>query len=182
MVIKDLRSCVGKYDVIYADPPWSYSNKGLNGSADKHYSTMPVQDMAALPVESICKDNCILFMWMTYPMIKEGLWLMEKWGFKYKTIGFQWVKINRVNKKPFFGLGNWTRGNSEPCFIGIKGKIQRDCTSVRQVVLSEIEKHSKKPDEVRKRIEQLVGPNRHKIELFARDKNDGWDCWGHEIN
>lgn len=77
MIIKDLRHCPEKYDVIYADPPWSYSNKGLNGSAEKHYSTMNIKDIGELPVESISKDNCVLFMWMTYPLIKEGLWLME---------------------------------------------------------------------------------------------------------
>ena len=181
MIIKDLWQCPEKYDVIYADPPWSYSNKSLNGSAEKHYSTMNTKDIGELPVESISKDNCVLFMWMTYPLIKEGLWLMEKWGFKYKTIGFQWIKLNRINKKPFFGLGNWTRGNSEPCFIGVKGKMARNCAGVHQVIMSEIEKHSKKPDEARHRIEQLVGPDCRKIELFATQEYNGWDCWGNEI-
>lgn len=81
-----------KYSVIYADPPWSYRDKGCSGNAADHYQTMTIEDICNLPVQDLAADNCVLFLWATYPMIKEALKVIEAWGFKYKTIGFQWVK------------------------------------------------------------------------------------------
>ena len=141
---------------------------------------MKVEDICNLPVNEISEKNCILFIWVTYPMLKEGLKVIESWGFKYKTIAFQWIKLNKKNNNYFFGLGRWTRGNSECCLIGIKGKINRLSNKVFQLVVTPIEKHSKKPDIVRNRIIDLVG-DLPRIELFARQSADGWDCWGDEV-
>lgn len=95
-----------KYDIIYADPPWSYSDKGCNGNAAEHYPTMTVDEICKMPVNvaggGIASDNCILFMWATYPMMKEALKVIEAWGFTYKSIAFQWVKQNRSGKGYFF--------------------------------------------------------------------------------
>ena len=96
-----------KYSIIYADPPWqfkTYSKKGQEKkSADCHYQCMSIEEIMALPVNEIAEQNSILFLWVTYPMLKEGLELIESWGFKYKTIGFQWVKQNKSGKGFFFG-------------------------------------------------------------------------------
>lgn len=169
-----------KYSVIYADPPWRYSDRGCNGNAEAHYPTMKMQDLKNLPVQEIADKDCILFLWTTYPMLKEAIELIDAWGFKYKTIGFQWVKQNKSGKGFFFGLGRWTRGNTEPCLIAVKGKPKRICNSVSQLVVSPIGRHSTKPDEVRERIVRLMG-DVPRIELFARERKDGWDVWGNEV-
>lgn len=168
-----------KYNIIYADPPWKYQDKGCNGNVASHYSTMKAQEICDLPINELAADNCILFMWTTYPMLKEALKVIEAWGFTYKSIGFQWVKQNRSGKGFFFGLGRWTRGNTEPCLIAVKGKPKRMSAKVGQLVFSPLRKHSQKPDEVRDRIVELMG-NMPRIELFARQAAEGWDCWGNE--
>lgn len=146
-----------KYAVIYADPPWSYRNKKSNGAADNHYPTMGLKDICDLPVSDLADDNCVLFMWATYPTIKEALKVIDAWGFTYKTIGFQWVKLNKSGVGYFFGTGNWTRANSEACLIAVKGKPKRASASVSQLIVSPIERHSKKPAIVRDKIVELVG-------------------------
>ncbi|MDY0633182.1 MT-A70 family methyltransferase [Pasteurella multocida] len=170
-----------KYQIIYADPPWRYSDKGCNGSAENHYQTMNIKDICEMPVNEIADKNCVLFLWVTYPMLAEGLRLIEAWGFKYKTIGFQWLKTNKKNKDTFFfGLGRWTRGNTECCLIAIKGKPSRISNKVSQLVVEPIQDHSKKPDVVREKIVELMG-DLPRIELFARNTTDGWDVWGNEV-
>lgn len=81
-----------KYSIIYADPPWSYKDKNCNGACEQHYSTMNILDIQNLPISKISNDDCVLFLWATYPMLQEALSVIEAWGFKYKTIGFQWIK------------------------------------------------------------------------------------------
>lgn len=119
-------------------------------------------------------------MWATYPMMKEALKVIEAWGFTYKSIAFQWVKQNRSGKGYFFGLGRWTRGNTEPCLLAVKGKPKRISASVGQLVFSPLRRHSQKPDEVRDRIVELMG-DLPRIELFARETAPGWDSWGNEV-
>jgi N6-adenosine-specific RNA methylase IME4 len=169
-----------KYQIIYADPPWSYADQGCQGTMANHYSGMAIEDICALPVESILDKNCILFLWATYPMLPEALQVIEAWGFQYKTIAFQWLKLNKKNWGWFYGLGRWTRGNTEPCLLATRGKPKRIAPDVFQIIDSPITKHSQKPGEVRKRIIKLVG-DLPRIELFARQKTDGWDVWGNEI-
>lgn len=170
-----------KYSIIYADPPWHYNNKKSRGAATNHYPTMKLKDICALPVQDLAKDNCVLFMWATYPAIKEALQVIEAWGFTYKTIGFQWIKLNKSGVGYFFGTGNWTRANSEICLLAVKGKPKRKSASVSQLIVSPVERHSKKPAIVRDKIVQLMGGGNDKIELFARDTVDGWDSWGNEV-
>lgn len=170
-----------KYKIIYADPPWSYNDKGCNGACEKHYNTMSIEDICNLNVKDIADDDCILFLWATYPMLKEALKLIEAWGFTYKTIGFQWIKETKLRRGYFFGLGRWTRGNTEPCLIAVKGKPKRIKNNVQQLVFHPVMQHSRKPDVVRKRIIELVG-DLPRIELFARQKTEGWDVWGNEVD
>lgn len=119
-------------------------------------------------------------MWVTFPCLLEGLKTIKAWGFDYKTCGFCWIKTNKKQNTPFWGMGYWTRANAEICLIAIKGKISRISKSVHQVIMSPIEEHSKKPDIVRDKIVELVG-DLPRIELFARQYADGWDCWGNEV-
>lgn len=174
-----------KYNIIYADPPWEYrdkrnKHKRLCGGAAAHYPTMKIQDIKKLPVGTIANDNSILFLWVTFPNLREGLEVMEAWGFEYKTLGFSWIKTNKRNGKPFFGIGYYTKSNCEVCLIGVKGKPPKASNSVSSVIISPREEHSKKPDEVRERIVQLCG-DLPRIELFARQKTPGWDVWGNEV-
>ena len=168
-----------KYKIIYADPPWAYDDEGCHGTAVNHYNTMSNQDICNLPVKDLADEDCILFIWGTYPKLPEVLEVIKAWGFEYKSIGFQWVKMNNDNGKPFYGLGRWTRGNTEPCFIAVKGKPKRLNNDVFQLIFSKIRGHSRKPDEVRQKIIDLVG-DLPRIELFARHKFEGWDIWGNE--
>lgn len=137
---------------------------------------------AVLPVKDLAADNCVLFLWATYPMLKEALKVIEAWGFKYKSIGFQWVKQNRSGNGYFFGLGRWTRGNTEPCLIAVKGKPQRASNSVSQLIFAPLRAHSQKPDITRDKIRELMGGDQSYIELFARNTAPGWDVWGNEVN
>lgn len=173
-----------KYKIIYADPPWQYrvySQKGHGRSAENHYHTMNIKDIMALPVDKIADKDCILFLWITFPCLKEGIEVMERWGFKYKTCGFNWVKRNKKKNTYFMGLGFWTRSNSEVCLIGTKGQPKRVSKSVPQICDARIMEHSKKPAEIRERIVELCG-ELPRVELFARDKAKGWDSLGDEID
>lgn len=169
-----------KYDIIYADPPWGYNDRRCNGACENHYETMKIKDICDLPVKNLCSDNCVMFLWTTYPMLQEAFKLIESWGFKYKTIGFQWIKQNKSGNGYFFGLGRWTRGNSECCLIATKGKPKRINNSVSQLIVSPIQSHSKKPDETREKIVELMG-DLSRIELFARQSTKDWDVWGNEV-
>ncbi len=172
-----------KYEIVYADPPWQYkvySDKGKGRSAESHYQTMKIEDICNLPVRNITAPNSVLFMWVTFPTLLDGLKVIEKWGFKYKTIAFVWIKQNKKTPSLFWGMGFWTRANAEICVLAVKGKPKRISAKVHQVIISPIEEHSKKPDETRKRIVELLG-DLSKIELFARKKANGWDVWGNEV-
>jgi len=174
-----------KYSVIYADPPWkfqTYSERGSQlKSADCHYSCMNIDDIKNLPVSDIAAEDSVLFLWVTFPLLKEGLEVMEAWGFTYKTCAFNWVKRNKKADSFFMGLGYWTRSNSEICLLGTKGHPKRVSKSVSQICDARIMKHSKKPDEIRNKIVELCG-DVPRIELFARERSEGWDCLGNEID
>ena len=174
-----------KYQIIYADPPWRYhvySKKGMGRSAESHYPTMSVDDICALPVGDLADKNCVLFLWVTNPCLLEGISVLRAWGFTYKTIAFAWVKQNKKADSIFKGMGYYTRSNAEYCLLATRGRVlDRKSRSVSSVVISHIEEHSRKPNEVRSRIVQLFG-DLPKIELFARQTVEGWDCWGNETN
>lgn len=172
-----------KYNIIYADPPWAYrvwSKKGQGRSAEAHYPTMNLNSIKALPVDKLAADDCVLFLWATYPNLEEAFEVLKAWGFKYKTVAFTWVKQNRKSDKLFTGMGYWTRANAEVCLLATRGHPKRINANVRQVILSHVEEHSKKPDEARDRIVQLMG-DLPRVELFARQSTEGWDVWGNEV-
>jgi site-specific DNA-methyltransferase (adenine-specific) len=170
-----------KYQIIYADPPWSYNDKmsGHSFSLDHEYITQSKNWIADLPVGGIAEKDSVLFLWAVSPQLPEALEVMKAWGFKYITVAFCWSK-HTVNKKKVSNLGRWTMGNVEVCLLGRKGKPQRICKNIKQLVEAERTTHSKKPQEVRDRIVALMG-DVPRIELFAREKTAGWDVWGNEV-
>jgi N6-adenosine-specific RNA methylase IME4 len=171
-----------KYQIIYADPPWEYTTKSVspNRSVANHYVTMGASSIKGLNVSSISDINCYLFLWATCPNLDQALDVINVWGFTYKTVAFNWIKTNKNNMGYFFGLGAYTRANSELCLLGVKGSLKRVTASIPQLVVSEVMEHSHKPAIVRSNITQLYG-DLPRIELFARRKVEGWDCWGNEV-
>jgi N6-adenosine-specific RNA methylase IME4 len=179
-----------KYPVIYADPPWrfaAYSEKGEGRSAIAHYDCMNIEELCALPVSDMAEKDCILFLWTTDPFLPHGIELVKSWGFTYKTVAFYWAKINKGADKEalaeddfFTGLGYWTRANIEPCLLATRGHPKRVSKKVRKLIISPRREHSRKPDEIYERIEELAeGPY---LELFARSSRDGWQSWGDQLS
>lgn len=181
---------LGKFSLIYADPPWSYRNynyattktgtKAKRGVV-KEYRTMSVDDICSLPVASISNDDCLLAMWWVAPMPEFALKVVNAWGFELKTMkGFTWHKTTKHGRS-HFGMGNYTRCNTEDCLIAVRGKPVRASASVRQFIEHPIGRHSEKPPAVRDRLVQLMGDVK-RIELFARHKTEGWQVWGDDKN
>ena len=171
---------IGKYNVIYADPPWRYAQKGLQGAAERHYPTMGIEELCALPVADLAAPDSVLFLWATFPQLPEALRLIKAWGFQYKSVGFVWLKKNKKADSWFYGLGFWTRANAEVCLLATRGHPRRKAPNVHQFIISPIEGHSKKPDEAREKIVALMG-DVPRVELFARQTAPGWDVWGNEV-
>ena len=176
-----------KYQIIYADPPWSYSlfpgremDKTKSRTASSHDEVMRFIDILDLPVKEIADKNCVLFMWATAPLLPEALYTIKSWGFEYKTIAFTWIKKNKCGSN-FWGMGSWTRSNPEYCLLAIKGNPKSVSHSVHSVIETVIEEHSKKPGIVREKIVELCG-DLPRIELFARQKIEGWDSVGNQLN
>jgi len=171
-----------KYSIIYADPPWHFKHWNDETVTRKApYNVMTSDDIYKLPVKDISNNDCVLFLWVTFPKLLDGLETIKQWGFTYKTLGFNWIKRNKKSDSLFWGLGYWTRANSELCLIATKGKVlKRASKGVHSVIQSPIENHSKKPDIIRDKIVELCG-DLPRIELFARQKVDGWDHWGNEV-
>lgn len=181
---KDVPLPERKYSIIYADPPWNfkhYSDKGRDRSPANYYRLQSIEDLKKLKIKKLADDNCVLFVWVTHPFLEKALDVIRAWGFKYKTTGFTWVKKNKKSDSWFWGMGYWTRANSELCLIATKGSPQRKSSSVHSLICTKIEEHSKKPDIVKDKIVELMG-DIPRIELFARTKTKGWDVWGDEVN
>ena len=171
-----------KYQIIYADPPWSYFNGGVpQGGVNAQYPTMKLSDIKSLPINELSEDTSVLLLWATFPKLQEALEVMKAWQFKYKTLGFSWIKTNKKNGKPFFGIGYYAKSNCEICLLGVKGKAHGLVKSnrVSSVIIHPKTKHSEKPAIVRDKIVELFG-DLPRIELFARQKQktEGWDTWG----
>ena len=171
-----------RYSIILIDPAWTYKDKALAGNrgAGCKYNLMTTEDIKQLPINSIADDDCVLFCWVTFPKLNEVFDVIKAWGFEYKTVAFTWVKKYK-NGDNFMGMGRWTRANAELCLLCTKGKPKRISASVRQVIETVPERHSKKPDIVREKIVELCG-DLPRIELFARERVENWDCWGDDQN
>jgi len=174
----DSRIASRRYSVIYADPPWRYRSKNHGrGGAEDHYPTMALDEIKAVRLPAA--SDCALFLWATMPLLPDALAVIKAWEFTYKTVAFCWVKQNMSGLGLFTGLGAWTRANSELCLLATRGRPQRLSRRVHSVVVSPRQRHSQKPDEVRRRIVDLMG-DVPRLEMFARSRTRGWDVWGNE--
>lgn len=188
-----------KYDLLLVDAPWKYDNgKSANPKyGGKEYACMTNKELAEIPFADIASENALMFCWFTMPKLKEGLQLMEHWGFVPRTCGFVWVKINQrgtvqqsgrdtiLHDGIYSGLGSYTCGNVELCYIGKRGKgVPRQDKAVKQVVFAPVGRHSAKPVEVHKRIDRLYASQYQRVEFFARDQPyaSHWTATGREYD
>ena len=177
------RCVMDKFKAILTDCPWKYGFQRYKKNSGCDYPTMSTQELCELPVEQISDSNSLLFHWVTAPKLKEGLEVMDAWGFKYITVAFTWVKKCKVQTtKNFSGQGYYTKPNAELCLLGRKGKaLPIVDKTVKQIVEFPIKYHSFKPPIIRTKIVKLLG-DVNRIELFARDKAEGWTAIGNGIN
>ena len=178
-----------RYQIIYADPPWDFGGGGVYQDSNRpirqtntQYRLTKTADLMVLPVESIAADDSLMFMWTTDQHIPDALGLMESWGFRYCTVAFYWVKKYHTGST-CFNVGCWTMKSVEQVLLGLRGKPMhlKQKRNIKQLVEAERTRHSQKPAEVRDRIVQLMG-DLPRIELFARSRVEGWDCWGNEVD
>jgi len=166
-----------KYQIIYIDPPWSYRNKKTGGSMKSgsvtKYPTMSIEEIKALPIHNIASKNSALFLWATTPLLPEAFEVMKHWGYQYKTMLY-WRKIMSL------GMGFYFRGQVEQILVGIKGKVKAFRIQKANIIQTKSLRHSQKPEEFRKLIELI--DLKPRIELFAREKTEGWDAIGNDIN
>jgi N6-adenosine-specific RNA methylase IME4 len=179
-----------KYGAILADPPWAYSmrsDKGFEKSPEAHYSTMPLDQIKALPVDHLAGPDCLLFLWSTWPHLRQAMDVITAWGFTYIT-GGSWTKRTSLSKATF-GTGYVLRSSTEPFLVGRLGAPQITSRSERNLIeAAEIpdgieslrREHSRKPPEMRQMIERLL-PRAHCAELFAREPWPGHDAWGNQV-
>lgn len=171
------------YDIIYADPPWSYgATKNCvpsRSNSGQPYKAMRMVDIYDFDIPKT-NDDALLFLWATSPLMPEAIYTMKQWGFDYKNIAFTWIKKNKKADSNFWGMGSWTRSNPEFLLLGTKGNPKKVSSSVHSVIESKIQEHSKKPDIIRDKIVELCG-DKKRVELFARCKVEGWDSLGNEL-
>lgn len=175
----------GKYSIIYADPPWRNPKSGTNArNNEKHYPSMDTKEICELPVKEICKNDAILFLWVVFPNLPDAFEVMQAWGFEYYGLGFDWCKVKN-DGTPKIGCGYYTRQNNELCLVGVKpglkNRIKPQRRNIGCSILEPAREHSRKPDCVRRYITEICG-DLSRIELFARERCDGWDCWGNETD
>lgn len=189
------------YDVILSDPPWFYNSRGagyelmksrrtykhgpgrtkFGGGAEKHYALMKDEKLLALKpmIDNWAARNCALFMWATCPRLDSAITLIKGWGFRYCTVAFVWEKVNKTNGDTTKNPGYYTASNAELVLLGCRGSMRPQQAMIRQIVKGPRQAHSKKPDEVGQRIVAMY-PNARRLEMFARERVDGWDAWGDE--
>jgi N6-adenosine-specific RNA methylase IME4 len=181
-----------RFRVLYADPPWvfkTYSSKGRGRCADAHYDVMSLEDLKEMrpEIDQYAAEDSALFLWSTDPLLPQAIEIIDAWGFNYKTVAFYWAKLNkRASRKNFTvesfftGLGYWTRANAEICLLATRGTPKRLSRSVKRLVIAPRREHSRKPDEIYDRIENLMeGPY---LELFARSTRKGWRSLGNQTD
>lgn len=189
----------GHYQSVVVDPPWHFrartalqkSNWTSRRDAEKHYDVLGVDDIAELPVRDLASKDAHLFLWATGPCLPYAFEVIEAWGFRYSAVAFTWIKLKRSFDAHQFrilpiagsdlhvGLGLTTRKNAEFCLLARRGNARRVAKNVREVILSPVREHSRKPDEAFRRVEAYcAGPY---AELFSRETRAGWDTWGAEV-
>lgn len=173
-----------QYGVILADPPWKYSNAGVQGAAENHYGTMSVADICAMPIRLLAANDCVLLLWCTWPKLQEGLQVLTAWGFRYVT-GFPWIKVTDVSKDLWgeltfdvpYGIGFWARGCTEFVLIGARGNPKPPVDGFVGLLSPNLY-HSRKPESLHHYALSLPGPY---LELFARRPYPGFDVFGNQV-
>lgn len=174
-----------RYKVILADPPWGYEFKSPTasprpetcqeaGGAGYYYEVMSKDDIIKIPVRNIAEKDCILFLWATVPLLPDAFEVMAGWGFKYKTM-ITWHKLHCK------GMGYWFRGHTEQLLLGIRGNIKAFRSLIPNIQTINVLEHSRKPPQFRDIVEKVTVNMEPKIELFAREKREGWDAWGNQV-
>lgn len=191
-----------KADIILADPAWKFETWSDRGQGrSPKYERAGVDQFCQLPVAELAADNCALFLWTTWTHIQDAVPLVEAWGFTFRTLAWEWVKLNKRWKKLFvpfmpevdlqwlerlcsFGLGYYTRNCVEPCLLAVRGRMPVASRSERDVLLSPLRDHSQKPDEQYGKIERLYPAEKYpnRVELFARQEWLGWIALGNEVD
>jgi N6-adenosine-specific RNA methylase IME4 len=166
----------GPYDVIYADPPWRFApmfkSATYSNDQENHYPTMSIQDIRGLEVPAA--RNAVLFLWVTSPHLHQGLGVVDAWGFTYKA--------SAIWAKPSPGTGYWWRNQHEFLLVATRGRYPAPKPKERAASLYFFprERHSKKPDAIRDQIRDWW-PGANRLELFARQRTDGWTAWGNQV-
>lgn len=169
------------FEVIMADCPWAFelrSERGEAKSAQAQYACMSTDDICALPVNQLARGDCWLWLWATFPMLGDGLRVLDAWGFRYVT-GGPWVKRGTSGKLAF-GPGYVLRGNAEAFLLGRVGGPRTFSRSIRNVIEAPRGRHSEKPDAAYEAAEKLFGPAT-RADLFSRRTRPGWTAWGHGV-
>lgn len=177
---------IKKYNIIYADPPRKYNSRANHKTrfrwwAEWHYKLMTMEEIKQIPIPDMADDNCVLFMWCTFPYLEDQIKLFKHRWFKYKTLWFSWIKTNPKNWQPFFWVGYYAKSNAEVCLMWIKGKMKPISNKVSSVIIAPRREHSRKLDEARERIVELFW-DLPRIELFARTQTPWRDVYGNETN
>ena len=191
----------GQADAICMDVPWrfkTFDGKATNRSTERHYPTMTLDQIAALPVASLAAPDCHLFFWTTGPFLQKAFAIINGYGFRYSSMAFVWIKLRRaydvtqltalptIEADFHLGTGHTTRKNAEFCILARRGSPKRHAKDVRELIVAPVREHSRKPEEFRDRVDRYVGRDQGRaptvIELFARSQRPGWISWGNEIN
>lgn len=164
---------IGVFNLILADPPWFYEDATPSRAIENQYPTMSVDAIAAMKIPA-AKD-AVLFLWATSPKLSEAMFVMEQWGFEYRT-NMAWVK-------PQLGMGYYWRSKHELLLLGKRGSFPAPGEKNRpdSVLVSSRRKHSQKPDEAYTMIERMYPRGVDRLEMFARQERKGWTSWGNEI-
>lgn len=172
-----------KFGVILVDCPWKYTNFTKIANGAPQYHTMTFEELCELPVGKWADKNCLLASWCTWPMMPQGIELLEYWGFEYIT-GWPWIKTIPSTESIRCGTGFWAQSVSEYIILARKGKISPPKKSKHRGLLFEedrqfygpINKHSDKPEDIPIWLENnFKGPY---LELFARRERSNWTTWG----
>lgn len=209
----------GRYQTIVADPPWFYNPRNKTRSdgtkltqgigACHHYDQMTTNEICAMPVAKLAAPRCHLYLWATAPLLPDALRVMDAWQFKWCTIAFVWVKMNKgaweraqtktrqlsmfttpdeqvmtfMDKLAFFGPGFYTGSNVELVLLGRRGKpfAHAEGCKASQMIFAPRGEHSAKPERVQDLIEWMYPEATPRLELFARRARVRWDVFGNEV-
>jgi N6-adenosine-specific RNA methylase IME4 len=165
----------GRFELILADPPWTFGSPDSEFSPEQHYPTLATSEIKALPVPGAAADDCLLFMWAVNCLLDDALQVLNAWGFTYRN-NLVWVKTNGI------GPGVWLRQRHELLLIASKGSLSPPPPDLRvdSVIEAPRTRHSEKPPVAYERIERMY-PHLSKLELFARTTRPGWTSWGNQL-